>query len=207
MQSLMRAVCIAYMVFLTMLLLCKDPTAVIGMQNHLPWILQVLMPYDHELSFTVLAVLAMSVRWPLPRWAIVPIMAAYGGLTEILQGYTGRHPSWRDWFRDLTSIAIGTTICWIAACVVVGFARLRQKRSGAAQAAPCREWEVLQEALSRRAVEPTIVVELRSFTVSTGLLNHNILRSSPNRPDNPWQPKDSVDTVKKDQFHGFSKDP
>ena len=100
MQSLMRAVCIAYLVFLTLLLLSEDPTRVIGLHGRMPWILQVLMPYAHVLSFAVLAVLALGVRWPVPRWGIVLMMAVYGGLTEILQGFTAhRHPRLADWLQ------------------------------------------------------------------------------------------------------------
>ena len=26
-------------------------------------------------------------RWPVPRWGIVAVLAIYGGMTEIIQGY------------------------------------------------------------------------------------------------------------------------
>jgi VanZ family protein len=152
MQSLMRAVCIAYLVFLTLLLVSDDPTRVIGYRENLPWIFSVLMPYAHVLSFAVLAVLVTSIRWFVPRWGIVLVTAVYGGLTEILQGFQPhRTPEWMDWFQDLTGIALGAAACWIASLVVERFAR-RRGRAGRSAPDSSSEWEVLQEVLSRPAV-------------------------------------------------------
>ena len=74
------------------------------------------MPVAHLLSFSVLAVLALMARWPVPRWAIVVLMAAYGGMTEIVQGFfPPRTPEWLDWLQDLAGIAVGAALCWIVA--------------------------------------------------------------------------------------------
>ena len=152
MQSLMRAFCIAYLILLTLLLLSEDPTRVIGLHDRMPWILLKLMPYAHVLSFTVLAVLALGVRWPVPRWGIILMAAVYGGMTQFLQGFTvHRTPRWTDWFHDLEGIAIGTALCWFAALMVGRFTRLRRGRDADSRAAPCDEWETLGEALSRPA--------------------------------------------------------
>ena len=76
----------------------RRPDAGDRLARQLPWILQVLMPYAHVLSFAVLAVLAMSVRWPVPRWAIV---LADGGVRGADGNPAGIHrhgiPDWRDW--------------------------------------------------------------------------------------------------------------
>ena len=87
----------------------------IGVYGEWPWILRVLQPYAHVLSFAVLATLALGVRWPVPRWGIILMAAVYGGMTEMLQGFTHRHPRLTDWFNDLAGIAIGTVLCWTAA--------------------------------------------------------------------------------------------
>jgi hypothetical protein len=150
MQGVMRAICIAYLVFLSLLLLSEKPERVIWL-DQLPWILQALLPYAHVLSFALLAVLAMGVRWPMPRWAIVLMMAAYGGLTEILQRFTHRHPAWLDWFRDVSGIAVGTALCWIAAVLASRFAGRRRGRDAGSRTDPSEEWNVMQEALSRPA--------------------------------------------------------
>ena len=151
MQSIMRAVCIAYWVFLTMLLLSPKPNLVIGVRGELPWILQVLMPYAHVLSFAVLAILALSVRWPVPRWGIVLMAGVYGGMTEILQGFTHRHPRLTDWFQDLVGIAIGTVLCWTAARMAGRLTRSRQRRVAGSSTASSDQWQVLREVLSRPA--------------------------------------------------------
>jgi hypothetical protein len=156
MQSLTRAVCIAYLVFLTLLLLSDDPKRVIGFHEDLPWILRALMPSAHVLSFAVLAVLMTGIRWPVPRWGMVLAMAAYGGLTELLQGWhritPHRTADWTDWFQDLGGIALGTALCWTAALAAGRFTRLRRGRAGGSSPASSNEWEVLQEVLSRPAV-------------------------------------------------------
>ena len=82
MQWLMRIVCIGYFVFLTLLLLSHDPTRVIGMQGGLPWILQVMLPIAHIISFMVLAILALMTL-ACAGWSIV----LYYGMTEFIQGY------------------------------------------------------------------------------------------------------------------------
>jgi hypothetical protein len=113
MQWLLRVVCIGYIVFLTLLLLTSEPSRLIGVRGNLPWALQKMMPAAHAISFLVLAVLALTPRWPLPRWSIVLILAAYGGMTEIVQGFVPhRTPDWMDWAQDLGGIAAGVAICW-----------------------------------------------------------------------------------------------
>jgi VanZ family protein len=116
MQWLLRIVCVGYVVYLTLLLFTADPSRLIGVEEKLPWALQVLLPAAHAISFLVLAVLLLTSRWPVPRWGIVLIMAIYGGMTEILQGFfPPRTPEWMDWFQDLGGIAAGTAICWALA--------------------------------------------------------------------------------------------
>jgi hypothetical protein len=113
MQWLLRLVCVGYVVFLTLLLLTGAPSRLIGFEGDLPWALQALLPAAHAISFLVLAVLALTPRWPVPRWGIVLILAIYGGMTEIFQGFLPpRTPEWMDWFQDLGGIAAGTALCW-----------------------------------------------------------------------------------------------
>jgi VanZ family protein len=113
MQRLLRFTCLGYVVFLTLLLLSKDPSMVIGCRGHLPTFLRQLMPAAHLVSFLVLAMLALLPRWPVPRWCIVLMLAAYGGMTEIVQGFIPpRTPEWQDWFQDLGGLALGVALCW-----------------------------------------------------------------------------------------------
>ena len=57
MQGVIRAISIAYLVFMTLLLFTADPTRLIGLHGRL----LPLMPWAHLLSFLALAVLAMAV--------------------------------------------------------------------------------------------------------------------------------------------------
>ena len=126
MQWLLRIVCFAYFVFLTLLLLTRDPGALIGCHEKLPWILEKLMPLAHAISFFVLAVFALTPRWPVPRWGFVLTLAIYGGMTEVLQGYVpGRTPAWADWFQDLTGVMLGTACCWGVAMLLAALPAAR----------------------------------------------------------------------------------
>ena len=107
MQWLMRIVCIGYVVLLTMLLFTSDPTRLIGLGEELPRVLRIVLPAAHVISFFVLAVLALIPRWHVPRWQIVLILAIYGGMTEITQGFLPpRAAEWMDWCQDLAGIAL-----------------------------------------------------------------------------------------------------
>jgi hypothetical protein len=152
MQWLLRIVCIGYVVFLTLLLLTADPSRLIGVEGDLPWVLRELLPSAHAISFLVLAVLALTPRWAVPRWGIVLILAIYGGLTEILQGFLPpRTPEWMDWFQDLAGIAAGIAVCWALATLFHMYAEARRRR--ALLTPPvcgdplCDDWENLQKVV------------------------------------------------------------
>jgi hypothetical protein len=119
MQWLLRVVCIGYVVFLTLLLLSANPSRLLGIHGDLPRALRAVLPVAHVVSFWVLAMLALAPRWPVPRWGIVLILAVYGGMTEIIQGFMpSRTPEWMDWFQDLGGIVAGAAICWAIATLV-----------------------------------------------------------------------------------------
>ena len=127
MQALIRAVSVAYLAFLTLLLLTADPSRLIGCGGGLPWLLRSLMPVAHLLSFFMLAVLALSARWPAPAWGIVLVLSLYGGMTEITQGFLPpRTPRWTDWFQDVAGIAVGAALCWGGALLAGAWAARRQ---------------------------------------------------------------------------------
>ena len=149
MQWLMRIVCIAYFVFLTMLLWTSDPARLIGVHGALPRLLQVLLPVAHLISFMVLAVLALITRWSAPRWAIVVALAVYGGITEIGQNFVpSRTPDWRDWLQDVGGIAVGAALCW-AIAAVGSIVRARRTQKALLSPAP-DELPVVQEATQTR---------------------------------------------------------
>lgn len=145
MQGVIRATSIAYLVLMTLLLFTADPTRLIGLQGlSLP-----LMPWAHLLSFLTLAVLALSVRWPVPRWGVVLILVLYAGMTEISQGFVPKRTGeWKDWFMDLAGIAIGAAVCWVAVLLTAAITKARRRHCSAT---PSDQWEVLQKVMSRSA--------------------------------------------------------
>ena len=151
MQWLMRMICIAYAIFLTMLLLANHPEWLIGIKGEWPWLLQMLHPAAHIISFCVLAVLALTTRWPMPRWSIVLILAIYGGLTEIGQHFTvTRTPRWTDWLRDLIGIALGTACCWGVA-MLAGMLAGARRNPQPPPSESSLEWTVTRRLLQRSA--------------------------------------------------------
>jgi hypothetical protein len=156
MRSLMRTVCISYLVFLTILLLSKDPARWVGMSQGFPWLLRIMLPSAHFLSFFVLAVMVLCTRWPMPRWGIVPGLMLYAGMTEIMQGlFPPRTPEWMDWFQDVSGIAVGAMLCW---AVALAARRLSKpwRNPSRLSSEPAEEWETLQKIVHRSvAVEPS----------------------------------------------------
>ena len=152
MQWLLRIVCLGYMAFMTLLLLAANPASWIGVQGDLPWLLQKLLPVAHLLSFLVLTMLALWVRWPAPRWGIVLILVIYGGVMECIQGFVpSRTPEWADWLQDIGGVAIGVAICW----GIVALFHMMVERWQASHQLPStssHEWAVLRKVLQRPRV-------------------------------------------------------
>ena len=154
MRRIMRIVCLAYVAFLTLLLLSPDPARVISSTGRLPPILHTLMPCAHLLSFSVLATAMLLARWPMPRWVTVLILAMYGGATEIIQGFIPpRTPRWGDWFQDVVGVTVGVTVCSIAALVLVRYSpRLRPMLNGLPMLRRIGEGSPLPAVTGERAV-------------------------------------------------------
>jgi VanZ family protein len=152
MQSLMRLICLGYLVYLTALLWTADPTRLVG--DEVAGFMHPFMPVAHLLSFTVLAVLALVTRWPAPRWAIVVLLAMYGGMTEIVQGFLPpRTPDWMDWLQDLAGIGVGAASCWTVALAVRALMPSRRRAEPCGCPAPAGPWEVLRNVASRSAAD------------------------------------------------------
>lgn len=145
----MRMLCIAYLIFLTALLLTSDPMRLIGAGEveNAPLLLRVLITYAHLLSFAVLAVLALAARWPAPRWALVVLLVVYSGATEIAQSFLPpRTAEWLDWLQNLGGTAIGIAACW-SLSAVGRLIRLREDRCMTSP--PSDDWEVVHRVMSR----------------------------------------------------------
>jgi hypothetical protein len=105
--------CIAYWIFLTVLLIVSNPAAMVGMQSVpiFPW-----GKFGIHLSFfVVLGVLANFSGWPKRlSWPLVAFMAAYGIATELLQLLVPRRTGrMTDAIEDILGIVIGSGIYWL----------------------------------------------------------------------------------------------
>jgi hypothetical protein len=113
MGKLKKVAFFGYLAFLTALLLVPDPTLLVGGPDMGWGIFRRVMPVAHLLSFAVLAILALTVRWPLPRWLVAVGLIVYGGLIEIVQSFLPpRTAEWEDWLQDIAGVAIGAILWW-----------------------------------------------------------------------------------------------
>jgi len=152
-QVFLRLVCAAYLVFLTMLLLAANPLGLVVGVDYGGMIsprLQACIPLAHLMSFCVLSMLTLAARWPIPRWALLVSLAAYGGTTEIAQSFLPpRCAEWTDWLQDIVGIAIGAVLCWAFGTVGGWLLGLSKTPSGEARTGPTDDWEVVHRVMSR----------------------------------------------------------
>lgn len=147
MQSVIRVIAIAYLIFITVLLLTSDPTRIVGFNGRLLPLLRALAPWAHLLSFLTLSVLVLAARWPAPRWCVVLLLIAYATLTELAQSLVpNRTGEWKDWFMNLAGIAVSAVFCWTVASLAGAIASRRRRRCSAV---PSDEWEVLHKTMIR----------------------------------------------------------
>jgi len=73
------------------------------------------------------------------------ILGFYGGMTEILQGFTQtRTPRWADWFQDLGGIAAGEASYWTVA-MLFGMCTGARRRQALLTPPASDDWEALQK--------------------------------------------------------------
>jgi hypothetical protein len=133
------------------LLLASDPSRWIGVHGNLPYLLRMLLPVAHGLSFFVLAVLALAARWPVPRWGIVLFLMIYGGATEIIQSLVpSRMSDWLDWLQDIGGIAVGAALCWGVASLIGLLLRIRRSRH-CDNSCPADGSEIVNKVMRRSA--------------------------------------------------------
>ena len=104
-------ICIAYWCLLTVLLLARDPAALVGLDRipAFPW-------GDLGIHFTAFAVLGLLVhvsRWPKgPGWAVL-LLLAYAVATESLQVLVPpRSVQLTDYAENVLGIAAGSALYW-----------------------------------------------------------------------------------------------
>jgi hypothetical protein len=105
----LRVAFVAYLSFVTLLLLTPDPLGLLG-----------LRPYAetlggdsgrHFLLFAGLGLLGSLGRWPISTAKLACLLAAYGIGTEVLQAFIPpRTPEAADAVEDLLGIAVGLAV-------------------------------------------------------------------------------------------------
>ncbi len=65
---------------------------------------------DHVAAFVVLGLLGLP-SWPHDRVRVLVGLLVYGGLIEVLQGFTVyRQADWRDWVADAVGVGLAVLI-------------------------------------------------------------------------------------------------
>ncbi len=147
MQGVIRVASIAYLIFITLLLLTGDPARLIGLNGRFFPLLRVLMPWAHLLSFLTLSILVLSTRWPAPRWIVVLLLVVYAAAIELAQSLVPqRTVEWQDWLMNMAGIAVATVLCWAGASLAGAIALRRRRRC---QAVPANEWDIMHRAMNR----------------------------------------------------------
>jgi len=65
----------------------------------------------HLLGFAALT-LPLATTRPRALWWLVPVLAAYGGVIELVQPLVGRGRELADWLADLAGIGLGGVVGW-----------------------------------------------------------------------------------------------
>jgi len=107
----LKAVSLGYLIVLSLLLVSDSTLAGNGVRATLVAVWRHVDPFAHLLSFTVLTILALAARWPLPYVGLLGCLVAYAVGTEVVQGFIPqRTADLQDCLQDLAGIAIGVTM-------------------------------------------------------------------------------------------------
>jgi hypothetical protein len=107
-----------YLVYLTLLLLTPDPFRLVTSMPGAVYVLHLLYPLAHGISFAILTALALLAFRSLPQPALCIGLSSYASLTELLQMcIPPRTAEWQDWFQDIAGIAIVILAGWLAAAL------------------------------------------------------------------------------------------
>ncbi len=138
----MRVLWLGYLAALTWLLVDRDPLQIVRSQETVFSLIRLLLPLTHVAAFSVLALLTVAARWPLPHWLAVTLLIVYGLATEFLQGFIStRQLDPVDILQNLAGIAIGCAMGWTIARLWT-MVQDRTRDSGEGQK-PLDAWDVL----------------------------------------------------------------
>jgi hypothetical protein len=133
-RTTLRTACVAYVVVLSYLLVARDPACFLPGQGGLDVLSGNVIVVAHLLGFSVLTLLVLAARWPVPTWTQYRFLAAYGLGTELIQAFLPwRSAEMGDLLQDLAGIAAGSAVYYGLAAGVrrlrEGFRRPRAKSS------------------------------------------------------------------------------
>ncbi len=108
-----RLACVAYSIFLTVLLLAPDPARVVGLAKRpeFPWGSFGV----HWIALAILSFLVLGSVWPrrIP-WLLAAGLVVYGTAGELLQYFVpSRHVQWLDWIQNMLGVGTGLLIYWL----------------------------------------------------------------------------------------------
>ena len=112
-----RCLFFAYWAALTFLLLVYNPFEWVPVDEELVEKNFGIGLDPHTGTFFLLGILAWASRFARPWWVLLGLIA-YGGLTEYLQGFTGRFPDWVDFGHNTLGLVYATLVvlawrwCW-----------------------------------------------------------------------------------------------
>ena len=107
----LRVLFVVYWVTLTFLLLVYNPFEWVPVDETLVEKNFGVGLDPHTATFLLLGALGFASRFERP-WRLLGILVIYGGLTEILQGFTGRCPDWVDFAHNTLGLAYAA-LCWM----------------------------------------------------------------------------------------------
>ncbi|MDO4574373.1 MAG: VanZ family protein [Planctomycetia bacterium] len=107
-----RIIFIAYWLFLSFVLLVYNPFAFVPIDEEFVEHGFGIELDAHVAVFILLGVLGMVSHYRRPGWLFV-VFLLYAGITEYLQGFTGRCPDWNDVLNNSLGLMYGCGGWWI----------------------------------------------------------------------------------------------
>lgn len=117
-----RIIFIGYWLFLTFVLLVYNPFAYVPIDEEFVEHGFGIELDAHVAAFILLGVLGMVSRYRHPGLLLV-VFLLYAGITEYLQGFTGRYPDWNDVLNNSLGLLYGCGGWWICTRLPHGLRR------------------------------------------------------------------------------------
>lgn len=105
---MLRKFALAYLAFLTVLLVVRNPLDLFGQQQVVVAAYHALGVIVHFVTFFILGGLMSAARWPIGRVPLVGLLVAYAAATELIQSQIpARSADLGDFLQDVAGLALG----------------------------------------------------------------------------------------------------